>query len=248
MTMSRKTLAAVFMAALSCASFQAHAALFGDDEARKAILDLRAKVDAQQKSLDSKADASAVLDLANENESLRQEVARLNGRIEVLSNQLANDEQKQKDFYTDLDTRLRKLEPQSVNIDGQDAMVAPAEQQDYNSAFALFKSGDYKKSGQAFSDFILHYPQSAYAPSAQYWIGNSYYSQNDYRSAIAAQETLLKKYPDNAKAPDAMLNIASSYIGLKDLKAAKKTLKELVAKYPNAPAAQTAKERLDSLK
>jgi tol-pal system protein YbgF len=246
MTMFRKTLIAALVAAFSCASFQAHAALFGDDEARKAILELRAKTDALQKNLDSKS--SALLDLSNQNESLRQEIARLNGRIEELNNALATEQQRQKDFYTDLDGRLRKLEPQNVTVDGKDALVGQSEQRDYDNAFSLFKAGDYKKSGAAFADFIQRYPQSAYAPSAQYWIGNAYYSQGSYHDAIAAQQALLKKYPDNAKAPDAMLNIASSYIALKDVKNAKKTLNALVTQYPNAPAAQTAKERLASLK
>lgn len=244
--MFRKTLIAALVAAFSCASIQAHAALFGDDEARKAILELRTKVDALQKSVDSKS--SALLDLSNQNENLRQEIARLNGRIEELNNALATEQQRQKDFYTDLDGRLRKLEPQNVTVDGKEALVGQSEQRDYDNAFSLFKSGDYKNSGTAFANFIQRYPQSAYAPSAQYWIGNAYYSQGSYRDAIAAQQTLLKKYPDNAKAPDAMLNIASSYIALKDIKNAKKTLNALVSQYPNAPAAQTAKERLASLK
>lgn len=239
--MIKNILSAAFVAAFSLASLSAHAALFGDDEARRAILEVRTK-------LDSKADASAVLDLANQNEQLRREIARLNGQIEVLTNELSNAQQRQKDFYTDLDNRLRKLEPQTVSVDGQDALVGQSEQKDYDAALTLFKSGDYKKSGAAFTDFIQRYPQSAYAPSAQYWIGNALYAQRDYRDAISAQQTLLKKYPDNPKAADAMLNIASSYMELKDRAAAKKTLQSLVSKYPNAPSAQTAKERLDLLK
>jgi len=246
--MHKKILAAAFMAAFSCASFQAHAALFGDDEARKAILELRTKADAQQRSLDAKAETSAVLDLSNQNESLRQEIARLNGQIEVLSNELANAQQRQKDFYVDLDARLRKLEPQNISVDGKDALVGQSEQSTYDAALALFKSGDYKKSGAAFADFIQRYPQSAYAPSAQYWIGNAYYAQRDYRNAIASQQVVLKKYADNPKASDALLNIASSYTELKDRAAAKKSLESLVAQYPNTPAAQTAKERLANFK
>jgi tol-pal system protein YbgF len=237
----KHTLAAALMAAFSCASLSAHAALFGDDEARKAILDLRTQVA-------GKADASAILELSNQNDMLRQEVARLNGRIEVLNNQVTTLQQQQKSFYVDLDTRLRKLEPKSVTVDGQQAMVGQNEQQAYDNALTLFKSGDYKKSGAAFADFINTYPASAYAPSAQYWVGNAYYSQSDYRSAIAAQKTLISKYPDNPKVPDAMLNIASSEIALKDKTSAKKMLHALIEKYPDAPAAQTAKERLDNLK
>lgn len=239
--MIKYKIAAAFMAAFSLASLQAHAALFSDDEARRAILDVRAKVE-------TKADSSAVLELSNQNEQLRQEIARLNGRIEVLTNDLANAQQRQKDFYTDLDNRLRKLEPQNVNVDGQEALVGQSEQRRYDDALALFKSGDYKKSGAAFNDFLQDFPQSAYAPSAQYWIGNALYAQRAYRDAIAAQQTLLKKYPDNPKAADAMLNIASSYMELKDRASAKKSLESLVAKYPNSPAAQTAKERLAILK
>lgn len=239
--MIKKTLIAALMAAFSCASLSAHAALFGDDEARRAILDVRAKVE-------SKADNSALLELSSQNDQLRQEIARLNGQIEVLSNEVANIQQRQKDFYVDLDNRLRKLEPQVVAVDGKDATVELSEQRTYDNALALFKAGDYKKSGAAFADFLQRYPQSAYSPSAQYWIGNAYYAQRDYKNAIAAQQTLLKKYPGNPKGADALLNIASSYTELKDRPAAKKTLETLVAQYPNAPAAQTAKERLANFK
>lgn len=243
--MIKKTLIAALMAAFSCASLSAHAALFGDDEARKAILDLRGKVDSIQQS---KAETSAVLTLSNQNDALKQEISRLNGQIEVLSNEVQNLQQRQKDFYVDLDNRLRKLEPQVVAVDGKDAMVGQSEQSAYDAALALFKAGDYKKSGTSFADFIQRYPESAYAPSAQYWIGNAYYAQRDYKNAIAAQQALLKKYPDNPKAADALLNIASSQVELKDRPAAKKTLESLVAKFPNAPAAQTAKERLANFK
>jgi tol-pal system protein YbgF len=243
--MIKKTLIAALMAAFSCASLSAHAALFGDDEARKAIIDLRGKVDGIQQS---KAETSAVLTLSNQNDALKQEISRLNGQIEVLSNEVQNLQQRQKDFYVDLDNRLRKLEPQVVAVDGKDAMVGQSEQTAYDNALALFKAGDYKKSGTSFADFIQRYPESAYAPSAQYWIGNAYYAQRDYKNAIAAQQTLLKKYPDNPKAADALLNIASSQVELKDRSAAKKTLESLVAKFPNAPAAQTAKERLANFK
>ena len=173
---------------------------------------------------------------------------RLNGKIEVMQNELANAQQRQKDFYVDLDNRMRKLEPQQVQVDGQDAMVQQSEQRTYDEALAQFRNGDYKGAGSAFNAFIQRYPQSAYAPSAQYWIGNALYAQRDYRNAIAAQQALIKKYPDNPKAADAMLNIASSYNELKDKPAAKKTLETLVAKYPNTPSAQTARERLANFK
>ena len=57
-----------------------------------------------------------------------QEIARLRGQIEVLANELANTQKRQKDFYTDLDARLRNLEPRQITIDGQEAAVGVSEQ------------------------------------------------------------------------------------------------------------------------
>ena len=32
------------------------------------------------------------------------------------------------------------------------------------------------------SDFVRRFPTSAYAPNAQYWLGNAYYMQRDYKN------------------------------------------------------------------
>lgn len=236
------------MAAFSLAPLQAQAGLFEDDEARKAILDIRTRLTNMQSEIDAKADKANNFELNNQNEQLRQEIARLRGQIEVLTNELANAQKRQKDFYVDLDNRLRKLEPQQVTIDGKEAMVEQGEQRSYDAALAYFKAGDYRNAGSAFYDFTRRYPQSALAPSAQYWLGNTYYAQRDYRNAISAQQVVVKNYADSPKAADALLNIASCYMELKDKSSAKKTLETLIAQYPDSPSAQTAKERLAALK
>lgn len=244
----KSSFAAAVMAAFSLAPLQTQAALFEDDEARKAILEIRARLNNMQSEINAKADKTNSLDLSNENEQLRQEIARLRGQIEILTNELANAQKRQKDFYVDLDTRLRKLEPQRVTVDGKEVMMEQGEQRAYDAALAYFKTGDYKNAGAAFYDFTRRYPQSGLAPSAQYWLGNTYYAQRDYKNAISAQQVVVKTYPDNPKAPDALLNISSCYMELKDKASAKKTLETLIAQYPESPAAQTAKERLAALK
>ncbi|MBV8666838.1 MAG: tol-pal system protein YbgF [Burkholderiaceae bacterium] len=253
MRVTRSNLAAACLAAASLASFApAHAGLFDDDEARKAILDLRSKIDTLRQETDTKladkADKSSTIDLLNQNEELKQEVAKLRGQIEVLTNDLANAQQRQKDFYVDLDNRLRNLEPKKVSVDGHDVDMAPDEQKAYDSAMALFKDGDYKGAGAALNDFLRRYPGSAFAASAQYALGNSYYVQSDYKGALSAQQAVIKNYPDSPKAPEALLSIASCYVELKDKPGAKRALDMLLKQYPDSPSAQTAKERLRSLK
>ncbi|MQA23739.1 tol-pal system protein YbgF [Rugamonas rivuli] len=247
MKLSKSGLSAALLAALTWLPLQAHAGLFDDDEARKALLDLRAKVEAMRSELnariDTKSDKSSTLDLINQNEVTLQEVAKLRGQIEVLSNELANAQKRQKDFYVDLDARLRKLEPREVTIDGKTAQVDPNEQKTYEAAYKIFLAGDYKAGGTAFSEFLQRYPGSSYAANAQYYLGSSYFAQRDCKGAISAQLLVLKNYPDSPRAPEAMLNIASCQSELKD-KAAKKTLQDLIKAYPDSAAAATAKERL----
>jgi tol-pal system protein YbgF len=244
----KSSIAAACMAAFSCIPLQANAALFEDDEARRAILDIRTRLDNMQNEINAKADKSNNFDLNNQNEQLRQEIAKLRGQIEVLTNELANTQRREKDFYVDLDNRLRKLEPQTVTIDGKQVSVEQSEQRAYDAALAYFKAGDYRNAGASFYDFTRRYPQSGLVPSAQYWLGNTYYAQRDYRNAITAQQVVVKNHADSPKAADALLNIASCQMELKDRPAAKRTLETLVAQYPESPAAQTAKERLASLK
>jgi tol-pal system protein YbgF len=246
-TSIRKLLAAAITITACAAPLTAHA-LFEDDEARRAILDLRARIDALNNRVDGKADKGTSLDLAAQNEQLRAEIARLRGQIEVLTNDLANEQRRQKDFYADLDGRLRKLEPQLMTVDGKEVQVQQGEQQAYDAALAQFKSGDYKGASQSFATFLRSYPKSGFAAAANYWMGNAYYAQKDYRNAIAAQQAVVTSFPDNPKVPDALLNIASSYTEMKDKAAAKKTLETLIAQYPDSNAAQTARSRLGALK
>ena len=249
---AKPRLAAACLALAAWLPLQSHAGILNDDEARKAILDLRAKVDGIARDLntriDTKADTTVSLEMVNQHEQAMAEIAKLRGQIEVLNNEIITAQKRQKDFYADLDARMRKLEPRQVSIDGQAAAVAPEEQTAYEAAMATFKSGDYKDAAAQLGAFVQRYPQSGYASNAQYWLGNAYYAQRDCKKAIAAQQLVAAKYPDSAKAPDAMLNIGTCHAELKDKKAATKALTDLIAKYPDSPAAQAARDRLPGLK
>jgi tol-pal system protein YbgF len=249
---STSRLAAACFALAAWLPLQAGAGILDDDEARKAILDLRAKVDNVARDLnariDTKSDKTAALDMLNQHEQTMQEIARLRGQIEVLSNELANAQKRQKDFYADLDGRIRKLEPRQVTIDGKEAAVDAAEQKAYEAASALFNAGDYKVAAGALADFTRRYPDSSYAANAQYMLGSAYYAQRDCKNAIVAQGVVVSTYKDSPKAPDALLNIGSCYVELKDKKNAKKAYQDLVKAYPDSSAAQAAKDRLTALK
>jgi tol-pal system protein YbgF len=230
----------------------AHAGLFDDDEARKAITDLNNKLTALSAKVDDqmsgKADKAALLDQINQIQSLRDEIAKLRGQLEVLSNDVNDNQRRQKDFYVDLDNRLRKLEPQKVVVDGKEAQVDQSEQKSYENAMAVFQSGDYPNAANALNTFVQVYAHSVYVPNAMYSLGIAYYAEKDYKEAVNTFQALLKTYPDHVKAPDAMLNIASCYAEQKDKVQTKKWLQNLRTLYPDSTAAKTAGDRLNVLK
>ena len=243
-------------ALLACAS-SAHAGLFDDDEARRAIIDLRTRISQLEDS--SKAQTTqtaqqlqqlqnALLDLTNQNEQLRQQMAQLRGANEQLAKDLSDVQRQQKNIAQGVDDRLKRVEPQQVNLDGKTFMADPEEVTTYEAAVATLRSGDFDKGQAAFGNFLRRWPASGYADMARYWMGNAQYGNRDFKGAIVTFKSFITAAPDHARAPEAELAIANCQIELRDIKGAKATLADLMKTYPKSEAAVAGKERLASLK
>ncbi|RZJ14590.1 MAG: tol-pal system protein YbgF [Acidovorax sp.] len=254
----RKALAAAaLLAALVPAS---HAALFEDDEARRAIIEMRQRVDGLQASQQRTSDEvrrlgednsqlrRSLLDLQTQIETLRVEQAKLRGQNEQLLRDAADLQRRQKDIAQGVDDRLRQFEPVKVTVDGLEFQADPAEKRDFEAALGVFRSGKFPEAGAAFAAFVRQYPRSGYVPSARFWLGNAQYANRDYKESINNFKQMLSDAPSHARAPEAALSIANCQIELKDTRAARKTLEDLVRMYPQSEAAMAAKERLSRLK
>lgn len=246
------------LAVAACAlAFHAHAALFEDDEARRAILDLRQKVDAvqqratgdiQKATEDNAQLRRGLLDLSSQIESLRNELAAMRGQNEKLTRDVSDLQRTQKDITQGVDERLRKFEPAKVSVDGKEFVAEPAEKQEFDAALAVLRKGDFAGAQTGFVAFITRYPQSGYRSSALFWLGNAQYATRNYREAVVNFRALVANEPDHMRAPEALLSLANSQVELKDTKSARKTLDDLVKAYPQSEAAAVAKERLVKLK
>lgn len=262
----RPVLAALAATGALLMATPAHA-LFADDEARQAILDLRARVEAQRQlieaqrtQIEQQAGAAqrasddgaqlrrSLLDLQQQIEALRAELAKIRGTDEQLARDLSELQRRQKDVAQGVDERLRRFEPVKVTVDGREFMADPAEQKEFEAALAVMRKGDFAAAGSAFGDFLRRHPQSGYRGSALFWQGNAQYATRDYNGAIASFRALLQAAPEHARAPESVLSIANCQIELKQVPAAKRTLDELIKAYPQSEAAATARERLPRLK
>lgn len=270
--MKRRLMAA--LAALLLALPAARAALFEDDEARKAILELRARVTATEQARAKQAEVNAelvktnaqlleqvqvlrrsLLDLNAQLETLRGDLATLRGSNEQLTRDVADAQRRQKDISQALsqttqvvDDRIRKLEPIKATVDGRDFMADPEEKRQFDDALAILRGGDFDKAAVMFGSFVRRYPGSGYTDSARFWLGNALYGKREYKDAIAAFRSMVNNAPDHPRAPEALLSVANCQIEAKDAKSARATIGELVKAYPKSEAAQAGRERLAALK
>jgi tol-pal system protein YbgF len=268
--LKKSSLAVLFLVVFGAGNAQA--ALFGDDEARRAILDLRQRLEqsqtanralmeqAAQQQIQQIAQLtqqhnqslaqlrSALLDLQTQIEKLRADLAQSLGAQERLARDVTEVQLRQKDNLSSVDDRLRRFEPVKVSIDGREAMVEPAEKAEFDRAMALFRQGDFPGAQAAFAGFLSRYPTSVYKPSVHFWLGNAQYANKAYRDALANFQRLLTESPTHPRAAEAMLAISNVQVELKDLKAARKTLEDLVKAYPATETAGTARERLSRLR
>ncbi len=239
------SLRALAMAAMLAASLSsAHAAIFEDGEARRAILEMRQRVDGLQLSQQRSAEEvrklgeenaqlrRSLLDLQTQIETLRAEQAKLNGQNEQLLRDVGELQRRQKDIAQGVDERLRQFEPIKVTVDGREFQADPAEKRDFEAALAVFRSGKFPDASAAFAAFVRQYPRSGYVPSARFWLGNAQYATREYKEAIGNFKQMLTEAPTHARAPEAALSIANCQIELQDTRTARKTLEDLLRAYP----------------
>jgi tol-pal system protein YbgF len=252
-------------------SIPAQAGLFADDDARARIQKLEARVqqlEARALKLEESLSrqTKSMLDLQAQIDALNGDIRKLRGQNEELAHGLQEAEKRSKDFYVDLDSRLRHFESAeeaakeaaekaakesvaaktstpAVPISGDPSDPA-AENRALESAYALYKGGSNANAVKAFQDFLDKYPDSVHVPNAKFWLADSLYKLKNYKDALDLYQDLLKTFPGTPKAPDVMFNIAACQRQLKLILGSKKTLKQLVAKYPGSEAAAKAKKLL----
>jgi tol-pal system protein YbgF len=235
----------------------AHAGLLDDDEARRAILELRQKLDQSNEQQRTRvADLAdqvnqlkrGLLDLNTQLEQARADNATLRGQNEQLTRDVADLQRQQKDLQSSLVDKLRKFEPQKVTVDGKEFTADPEEKRQYDDAMGLLRKSDFAGAASALTAFRLRYPASGYGDSVLFWLGNAQYGARQYKEAIAAFRALVTATPDNPRAPEALLAIGNCQAELKDTKSARRTIAELIKTYPKSEAAQAGKDRLATLK
>ena len=272
LSISKLKLRALLLLAGLFVGGQAHAGLFSDDEAHQRIQQLVERASRLEEKLlennkqqaeSSKQQTQAMIELQSQIESLNAELRKLRGQNEELVHNLQDAEKRQKDFYVDLDTRVRQMESAPVAPIGapdlthspkakessppaEDALIL--ENRAFEAAYGFLKAGSYQKALDAFEAFLKKFPDSVHVPNVHYQMGNAYFEVNEYKSALTSYQTLVRKYSFSPHVADAMLGVAACQQELDDKVEARKTLQQVIAKYPGSATADTARKRLKTYK
>ena len=230
---------------LVCVALQgvAQAGLFDDDEARARVESLRKQMGEAIINLETLNRNQR--DFANQSESLRADLAKIRGQLEVLTYELEAVQRRQKDFYVDLDNRVRKLEtappPVVETIKKPDEA---AETRDYEAALAALKNLKYKESADQMGAFIATYPASSLAASAHYFGGYANAQIKNHAKAAELFSKFAATWPNDERVTDALESLVFSLDVLKDSKGAHAALTTLATQYASSDAGKRAQLRL----
>jgi tol-pal system protein YbgF len=227
----------------------ARAALFGDDVARKGVVDQAKRLDDHRLEVKTQTDVlsgrlskieeslrgtqntqQSMLELVNQIELLKREIQTLRGQIEVINNGVENNAKRQRDMYVDLDTRLRRLEPGGSTPPAGAAApdtIAPAAAAP--PAVAPVVASTAAAAGAASADETRVYE----AAQQQRRIGN-------FKGAITSFQSFLGQYPKSTLAHRAQYWIGDCYFNLRDYKNAIASQQKLISAYPDSPSAADA--------
>ena len=214
----------------------ARGALFDDDEARKRIELLRARVDQIEASLRNVEDTvkgQGLADLLRDIEQIKSDLAKLRGQYEVLGYELEQAQKRQRDLYLDLDGRLRKLE-QSATAAPPSAPGGPPTTGDN----APLPGAPLPPAGAGppppGTRGALASAADAVTEQRTYDAALDQFKSGNYAAAVTSFQNFARANPKSALAPSALYWAGNAQYALRDYRGAIGTQRQMIAAYPDS--------------
>ncbi len=215
------------------------AGLFDDEEARAQVADLKKQVGEMHKALEARVvsletalQAQGLLDLLNQVEAMKGDLAKLHGQIEVLAHELEQAHKRQRDLYVDLDTRLRKIETPAPAV--TETAGAPVEA---NTPPPLPASNLPSVAPTPIPKLppTRTAPEAGVTPEQQaYATAMDQFQAGKYQEALALFQAFLKAFPKSPLAPSAQYWIGNAHFALREFPAAIAAQRLLIRNYPDS--------------
>ncbi len=167
---------------------------------------------------------------------------RLNGLEEKISATRKEMEAKLNEVSKTSRAQPKREPPSQREVSSQEAMETL-----YRNAKQTYARKDFAAAREKFKAFLAVYPEGTLSDNAQFWIGESFYSEKDYEKAIIAYDDVLKKFPKGDKISSALLKQALCWLELGDKTFARSLLKRVIREHPRTQQAKIAKEKLKGI-
>jgi tol-pal system protein YbgF len=115
----------------------------------------------------------------------------------------------------------------------------------YNAAYSDFVKERFEMAVNGFRNYIENCPNTALSDNAQYWIGESYFSQKQYDKAQRAFEKMLSDYPSSERLATGKLKLGRALYEQRQRTSARKYFEDVVKNYPGTDEAQEAAAMLE---
>jgi tol-pal system protein YbgF len=198
---------------------------------------------------------SRMTEIDNRLTALSDEVSSVSlAKIEELENRLSLLIEAYKDLQEQIAAlevmprvKVKKGNEATATFSPNSALPVTQEYTLYETGLKAFDKRVWDEAEKIFTEVIAKYPKSAYAPQAQYWIGEGYFTQGELAKAIAAFQKV-QTYDKNSKNDDAQFKIGQSYFNMGKYDHAREALSYLVDRYPGSDFVPRAQKLLEEIK
>ena len=204
---------------------------------------------------DTSSRGERVADLGQQIDELRDQVQRIDGRLDTTEH--SAEQALQEARAARADSARNAAPPAAAPEAGAPAEGEPArsgtssaEVNAYRSAYNAWRAGQAQACIDQFRNFLQTYPSSAYADDAAYWMADCYFKHGDYKTAVLRFDDVVTRHPKSERAPDALYRQGEALLRLGPgfSKAAGKAFERVVREYPDSARAAEAKKQLDLLR
>jgi len=189
-------------------------------------------------------------DTAAELQALREQLATLEGRIEVAEHRASEALEEARAARGAGAGRAGAGAGAAQAGEGEEPFQGSAEEvQAYRDARAAWRAGELESCIDRFRGFLQNYPSSDHADDAAYWMADCHYREGDYKAAVLRFADVVQKYPTGDKAPDALYRQGEALLrlGPKFGPAASTAFERLIHEYPDSPRVAEARRQLELL-
>lgn len=229
--------------------------------------DIQKRLSALEANVKGTVDVQKVMaDYGAKTDQLATDIQLLQGKLEENNFRIADLAQKldDKSFkITELSARVDELNAKikalaggglssgpsgtAADKDKKSAPKAVEPSEAYRQAMNDYNSGNFDLALAGFQNYLVQFPDTSQASSAQYWVGQCYYAKKDFTKAIDSFVKFIKTYPKSEKVPGAQLKIGYSYLSENNNAKAKVWLNRVVKEYPDTDEAEHAKAKLHKI-